>query len=97
MKHNEAPAALLWGADKNLHEGDPRLAMFDIAPDTSKMNKCLTAQCWKILERFRRGTTTLCSLGSERIEQLSCRNYRPSCNADGPDGNTAARSDTEAC
>ena len=41
IKHREAPAALLWGADNNLMEGDPRLGMFDVTPDTTSLNKVL--------------------------------------------------------
>ena len=41
IKHREAPAALLWGADNNLLEGDPRLGMFDVTPDSTGMTKVL--------------------------------------------------------
>jgi len=41
MKHNEAPTALLWGADNNMLEGDPRLGMFDGGSESSMKEKQL--------------------------------------------------------
>jgi len=41
IKHQESPAALMWGTDNNLLEGDPRLGMFDDKVDTSGVLKAL--------------------------------------------------------
>lgn len=47
IKNREAPSSLLWGADNNLLEGDPRLGMFDVTPDATNLNKLLDSATLK--------------------------------------------------
>jgi transposase InsO family protein len=44
IKHRESPAALMWGTDNNLEEGDPRLGMFATPNEASGLPKALNRQ-----------------------------------------------------